>query len=223
MVGTRTLALTPRDERRATNVVRSVVTRDEAMNGLVRHRHQARGHERARLDRGGCALSLRGEGRFLTTVLVTDIVGSTRTATQLGDARWRELLGRHYVGCRACVESGRGELVSTTGDGIVAIFAGPTSAIRTAIALQAAAREAGLSLRTGVHTGECEWLAGGLSGVTVHIATRVCALGAADEVLATGTVRDLTMGSMLAFAPRGRHELKGVPGRWAVFGATDPA
>lgn len=192
------------------------------MNGLVGHRHQARSHERGRLDCGGCSLPLRGEGRFLTTVLVTDIVGSTSIATQLGDARWRELLGRHYASCRAYVQSAHGELVSTTGDGIVAIFAGPTSAIRTAIALQAAAREAGLALRTGVHTGECERLGGGLSGVTVHIATRVCALGAGDRVLATGTVRDLTMGSMLAFAPRGRHELKGVPGTWAVFGVTDP-
>jgi class 3 adenylate cyclase len=193
------------------------------MDGRVRQCRQIRSHERGRVERVRCAPPAPAGGRFLTTVLVTDIVGSTRAAVELGDARWRELLAGHYAGCRACVQSGHGELVHTTGDGIVAIFPGPTSAIRAAIALQAAARDAGIELRAAVHTGECDWLDGGLSGVTVHIATRVCALGRADEVLATSTVRDLTTGSMLAFAPHGDHELKGVPGSWAVYRAAEPA
>jgi class 3 adenylate cyclase len=196
------------------------------MDGRVRQRRQITSSERGRLVRGRCAPTapaVRDRGRFLTTVLVTDIVGSTRSAVELGDTRWREVLAAHYAGCRTCVRAAGGELVNTTGDGIVAIFAGPTSAIRAAIALQSAAREAGIALRTGVHTGECQWLEDGLTGVTVHIATRVCALGAADRVLATGTVRDLALGSLLAFAPCGRHELKGVPGSWPVFTAAEPA
>jgi class 3 adenylate cyclase len=154
-------------------------------------------------------------------VLVTDIVGSTQTAVHLGDARWRELLAGHYAGCRSCVRSAHGELVATTGDGIVAVFPAPTAAVRSAIALQAVAREGGIELRAGVHTGECDWLDGGISGATVHIAARVCALGGAEEVLATATVRELAIGSSLAFAPRGHRELRGVPGRWLLYGAAE--
>jgi class 3 adenylate cyclase len=113
--------------------------------------------------------------------------------------------------------------VNTTGDGIVAIFDGPARAVRAAIAIQAIASESGIAVRAGVHTGECERLEDGLVGVTVHIAARVCALGGADGVMTTTTVRDLVLGSMLAFEPRGHHDLKGVPGRWPVFRATEAA
>jgi class 3 adenylate cyclase len=162
-------------------------------------------------------------GRFLTTVLVTDIVGSTATATRLGDRRWREVLADHYAACRAQIERAGGELVNTTGDGVVAIFDGPARAVRAAIAIQAIARTSGIAVRAGLHAGECERLGDGLAGVAVHIAARVCALGGADDVMATGTVRDLVIGSLLAFDPRGDHELRGVPGRLPVFAATDPA
>jgi class 3 adenylate cyclase len=161
-------------------------------------------------------------GRFLTTVLVTDIVDSTSTVARLGDRRWRTLLAEHFADCRRQVSSGAGELVNTTGDGIVAIFRGPTCAVRTAIAIQTLARASGIAVRAGVHTGECERLGDDVAGVTVHIAARICALAGADEVMATGTVRDLALGSMLAFEPRGREELKGLPGEWVVFSATDP-
>jgi class 3 adenylate cyclase len=173
-------------------------------------------------DRGATAAPRDDAGRFLTTVLLTDIVESTRTVARLGDSRWRELLAEHFAACRTHVRARGGVLVSTTGDGIVAIFDGPTRAIRAAMAIQAQAREAGVAVRAGVHTGECVSLGDGVAGLTVHIAARICALGAADEVLATRTVRDLVMGSMLAFEPRGRHELKGVPGTWTVFRATEP-
>jgi class 3 adenylate cyclase len=164
----------------------------------------------------------RDTGRFLTTVLITDIVESTHTVTRLGDRRWRELLAEHYADCRAQVARRRGQLVNTTGDGIVAIFDTPTRAVRAAIAIQASARELGIAVRAGIHTGECARLGDGLAGVAVHIAARICALGGADEVMTTGTVRDLVIGSMLAFEPRGQHELRGVPGEWPVFGARDP-
>jgi class 3 adenylate cyclase len=163
----------------------------------------------------------RDAGRFLTTVLMTDIVDSTATATQLGDRRWRDVLADHYSACRAQVSRSAGELVNTTGDGIVAIFDGPARAVRAAIAIQAIASESGIAVRAGVHTGECDRLEDGLVGVTVHIAARVCALGGADGVMTTTTVRDLVLGSMLAFEPRGHHDLKGVPGRWSVFRATE--
>jgi class 3 adenylate cyclase len=164
----------------------------------------------------------RDTGRFLTTVLITDIVDSTGTAMQLGDRRWREVLADHYATCRTQVERHAGELVNTTGDGIVAIFDSPARAVRAASAIQAAARASGIAVRAGLHTGECERLGDGLAGVAVHIAARVCALGGADDVMTTGTVRDLVIGSMLAFRPRGHHELRGVPGSWPVFSATDP-
>ena len=162
-------------------------------------------------------------GRFATTVLITDIVDSTATATRLGDRRWRDVLADHYAACRAEVGRAGGELVNTTGDGIVAIFDCPARAVRAAIAIQAVARESGIGVRAGVHAGECARLDGGLVGLAIHIAARVCSLGGADVVMTTRTVRDLAIGSMLAFEPRGHHDLKGVRGPWAVFSATDLA
>jgi class 3 adenylate cyclase len=165
--------------------------------------------------------SRRHASRFLTTVLMTDIVDSTNTVARLGDLRWRELLAEHYAECRARVATGGGELVNTTGDGILAIFDAPARAVFTGIAIQAGARALGMGLRAGVHTGECERLADGLVGLAVHVAARICALGGPHEVMATGTVRDLVTGSTLAFEPRGCHELKGVPGDWTIFKAID--
>jgi class 3 adenylate cyclase len=163
----------------------------------------------------------RHAGRFLTTVLMTDIVDSTRIVARLGDQRWHKLLADHYEDCRAQIEHAGGQLAETTGDGIVAIFDGATRAVRAGMAIQAGARERGIAVRVGVHTGECERMEEGLVGIAVHIAARICALGKADEVTTTGTVRDVAIGSMLAFEPRGRHELRGVPGDWTVFSATD--
>jgi class 3 adenylate cyclase len=165
--------------------------------------------------------SRRRAGRFLTTVLMTDIVDSTNTVARLGDLRWRELLAEHYADCRARVATGGGELVNTTGDGILAIFDAPARAVCTGIAIETGARALGMGLRAGVHTGECERLADGLAGLAVHIAARICALGGPHEVMATGTVRDLVTGSTLAFEPRGCHELKGVPGDWRIYKAID--
>jgi class 3 adenylate cyclase len=159
------------------------------------------------------------EGRFLTTVLMTDIVDSTCTVARLGDRAWGEFLAGHYDDCRAVVTYAGGELVDTTGDGIVAIFDGPTHAVGAAIAIQETAREHGVGVRAGVHCGECERIPQTVTGVAVHIAARVCALGAADEVLTTATVRDLAAGSTLAFEPCGVRTLRGVPGEWALFRA----
>jgi class 3 adenylate cyclase len=165
----------------------------------------------------------RDRGRFLTTVLMTDIVDSTQTVARLGDESWRRLLAEHYADCRAQVERAGGRLVNTTGDGILAIFDAPGGAIRAAIAIQAVARVSGLAVRAGVHTGECAWLADSVAGLAVHVAARICTLGNADEVMASTTVRDFATESMLTFEPQGRHELKGVPGEWTVFRAGEAA
>jgi class 3 adenylate cyclase len=181
--------------------------------------------DRQLIDRRGArqpAELVADAGRFLTTVLMTDIVDSTLTVAQHGDRRWREMLADHYADCRALTEMAGGELVSTTGDGVIAIFDGPTRAVRAAIAIEAAARASGIAVRAGVHTGECERMSEGLAGLAVHITARICALAGADEVMTTGIVRDLVLGSMLDFEPRGEHELRGVPGDWTVFRATDP-
>jgi class 3 adenylate cyclase len=169
---------------------------------------------------GGQPPRRRDAGRFLTTILITDIVDSTSMAMRLGDRRWRDVLADHYAACRWHIERNGGELVNTTGDGVVAIFDGPAHAVRAAIAIQAAARESGVAVRAGVHAGECERLGHDLAGVAVHIAARVCALAGAGEVVTTGTVRDLATGSLLAFEPRAPQKLKGVPDRWPVFCAT---
>jgi class 3 adenylate cyclase len=192
---------------------------NDGASPVVRAYHIDRGRQAAAQWSAGSATG-RDARRFLTTVLMTDIVDSTATASRLGDRRWSDLLARHYADCRRQVEAAGGRLVNTTGDGIVAIFESPVGAVLAAIAIQAVARESGIAVRAGVHSGECERLGDGLAGVVVHIAARVCALGGPDEVMTTGTVRDLVIGSMLAFEPRGCRELKGVPGGWQVFGAT---
>lgn len=159
--------------------------------------------------------------RFLTTVLITDIVDSTRTAARIGDERWRHLLADHFRTCREQVARHRGDFIKTTGDGMLAIFDGPARAVRCGLAIRAGSHHVGFDVRAGVHTGECERLSDDVAGVAVHIAARTCGIGDGEELIATSTVRDLAVGSMLRFEPRGRHELKGVPGSWNVFAARE--
>jgi class 3 adenylate cyclase len=169
----------------------------------------------------GHRLGRPSAGRMLATILFTDIVDSTQTVVRLGDHRWRELLSDHYADCRAEVARGGGEVAATTGDGILALFGAPSTAFRVGMAIQAAGRRRGLRVRAGVHAGECERSADGVAGIAVHIAARICALAAAEEVLTTNTVRELLLGSDFAFEPRGVRELKGVPDQWTVFTVGD--
>jgi class 3 adenylate cyclase/alpha-beta hydrolase superfamily lysophospholipase len=155
--------------------------------------------------------------RVLATVLVTDIVGSTGQATALGDRAWRELLQRHDDASRREFERFRGREVKQTGDGFLAIFDGPARAVRCAAAIRDALAPLGLSLRTGVHTGECELRGADVSGIAVHIAARVAAAAGPGEVLVSSTVHDLVVGSGLEFEERGERELAGVPGSWRLF------
>ncbi len=155
--------------------------------------------------------------RILATLLFTDIVGSTEHAAELGDRRWRDLLNAHDAAVRRELERARGREIKTTGDGFLAAFDGPARAIRCAQGIVAAATGLGLSVRVGVHTGECEMRGDDLAGIALHIGARLAALAAPGEILATGTVRDLVVGSGLGFVERGERTLRGVPGAWRVF------
>jgi class 3 adenylate cyclase len=155
--------------------------------------------------------------RVLKTVLFTDIVDSTARAAAEGDRRWHELLDAHDATIRHELGRFRGEEVKTTGDGFLAAFDGPGRAINCARAIANGARNLGLEVRAGLHTGECELRGDDLAGIAVHIGARVASLADPGEVLVTSTVRDLVAGSRIDFADRGRHELKGVPGEWQVL------
>jgi class 3 adenylate cyclase len=155
--------------------------------------------------------------RALSTVMFTDIVASTERASELGDARWRQLLERHDGLSRERIAEHAGRAVKATGDGFLATFDGPARAVRCASALAADVRDLGIELRAGVHTGEVELVEDDVAGMAVHIGARIGALGGAGEVLASSTVRDLVVGSGIEFEERGTHELKGVPGEWQLF------
>ncbi|MCV7380804.1 hydrolase [Mycobacterium alsense] len=155
--------------------------------------------------------------RVLATVLFTDIVDSTKRAVELGDERWKVLLGKHDAQVRRQLERFRGREVNTTGDGFLARFDGPARAIRCAMAIRDVLRSLGLEVRAGVHTGEVELRDDDISGIAVHIAARVAAAAGPGEVLVSRTVVDLVAGSGLSFAARGEHTLKGVAGEWRLF------
>jgi class 3 adenylate cyclase/pimeloyl-ACP methyl ester carboxylesterase len=155
--------------------------------------------------------------RMLATILFTDIVESTARAIELGDRRWLDLLESHRTVVRRELLRYRGREIDTAGDGFLAAFDGPARAIRCACAIVACVRDLGLSVRAGLHTGECVVADGKIAGIAVHTGARVAALAGADEVLVSSTVRDLVAGSGIQFTDRGAHTLKGIPGEWRLF------
>src|SRR3954447_815337 len=157
--------------------------------------------------------------RTLSTVMFTDIVESTARAARMGDDAWSELLDRHEHLVRARIDRWGGRAVKTLGDGFLATFDGPTSAVRCALEI-ADAGNAGLPIRAGLHTGEVERIGDDIRGLAVHIGARVSALAGAGEVLVSQTVKDLVVGSGFDMSDRGGHKLKGVPGTWHVHRAT---
>jgi pimeloyl-ACP methyl ester carboxylesterase len=152
--------------------------------------------------------------RTLATVLFTDVVDSTRTAAEVGDARWRELLEAHTRVFRDELARHGGREVKALGDGFLATFDGPARAIRGARAIIDASQ---IPVRAGIHTGECEVIGDDIGGIAVHIAARVSARAEAQEVLVSRTVKDLVAGSGITFEDRGTHELKGVPDTWQLL------
>jgi class 3 adenylate cyclase len=159
--------------------------------------------------------------RMLATVMFTDIVGSTARAAELGDRAWKDLLERHHGVVRAMLRRYRGSEVDTAGDGFFAQFDGPARGVRCAVAITEAVRALGLEVRAGLHTGEVETIDSKVGGMTVTIGARVGALAGPGDVLVSGTVKDLVVGSDLIFEDAGEHELKGVPDRWRLYRVID--
>jgi class 3 adenylate cyclase len=157
--------------------------------------------------------------RFLATVLVVDMAGSTEHASEVGDRRWRVDRDRFEHTVRQALLTYGGEFVDAAGDGVLATFDGPARAIRCSVNLRNAIHQSGLEVRCGLHAGEVTRREGGIAGIAVHITARVCALAAPGEVLVTRTVRDLVAGSRISFEERGEHELRGVPDSWALYAA----
>jgi class 3 adenylate cyclase len=155
--------------------------------------------------------------RVLTTILFTDIVDSTKRAATLGDAEWKRLLGQHDALAHGRIERFGGRYIESTGDGLLATFDGPARAIRCAKDLIGAVGSLGLEIRAGAHSGEVELAGDAVRGLAVHIGARVAALAGASEVWVSSTVKDLAVGSGLAFEDAGEHGLKGVPDRWRLY------
>ena len=155
--------------------------------------------------------------RVLTTILFTDLVGSTARSAELGDRAWAELVGEHHRRVRARLARFHGRELDTAGDGFFASFDGPARAIRCALAIIDDMHELGLEIRAGIHTGECELVDGKVAGIAVSIGARVASLAQSGEILVSQTVRDLVTGSGLLFEERGARELKGVPGEWRLY------
>lgn len=162
------------------------------------------------------ARSAKPSNRILATVLFTDIVESTQHATRLGDEAWTKSLAAHNSIIERYVASWRGELVKFTGDGALATFDGPARAIECACAIRDAIEGFDLSIRVGLHTGEIERADGDIHGIAVHVAARIMALAGPGEILVSGVIPPLVLGSRLSFTDRGEHGLKGVPGMWPV-------
>jgi class 3 adenylate cyclase len=158
--------------------------------------------------------------RFLATVLFTDIVNGTTKAAELGDRGWRVLVERHHALIRTELQRHRGVEVDTAGDGFFATFDGPARAVRCGLAIRDQVRDLGIEIRAGLHTGECELIAGKTGGIAVIIGSRVREQAAPGQVVSTGTVKDLVSGSGLHFESLGARQLKGVPEDWQIFAAS---
>jgi DNA-binding SARP family transcriptional activator/pimeloyl-ACP methyl ester carboxylesterase len=157
--------------------------------------------------------------RVLATLLFTDIVRSTAKAADVGDRAWNELRARHHRLVRAQLARFRGHEIDLAGEGTFATFDGPARAVRCASAIVASARDLGVELRAGVHTGEIERADASVRGIAVQIGARIAAAARPGEVLVSSTVRDIVAGSGIGFEERGEHELSGVPGTWRLFAA----
>jgi DNA-binding NarL/FixJ family response regulator len=160
-------------------------------------------------------------GRRIRSVLVTDIVGSTRTAERIGDRAWAELAGAHERATREELVRFGGEEIITTGDGFLIAFESPARAIRCTFAVIDRVAELGLAIRAGIHTSEVEEIDGEIHGIALNLATRIAARAGAGEVLVSSTTRDLAAGSGIHFRDRGEHALKGVAEPRRLYAALD--
>ncbi len=155
--------------------------------------------------------------RMLSTVLFTDIVGSTERAAAMGDQRWLDLLSGHDTIVRRQLDRFRGREVRMMGDGCLATFDGPIRAVSCASQIAIEMKQIGLDIRAGIHTGEVEMRDGELGGLAIHIASRVMDHAESGGVMVSSTVKDLVVGSNIEFVSCGSHALKGVPGEWRLY------
>jgi class 3 adenylate cyclase len=162
--------------------------------------------------------------RILATALHTDIVQSTATAAaRHGQAGWKDMFEQHHAIVRQELRSHGGVEVDTAGDGFYATFDMPSRAIDCAFAMRDRIRaEVGIDIRAGVHTGECEVIAGKVGGIAVVIGGRIRDGAGGGDVLVSRTVKDLLLGLSYTFTSRGPKALKGVPGEWEIY-AVEPA
>jgi len=158
--------------------------------------------------------------RVLSTVLFTDIVGSTERQAELGDRAWKELVLAHHSVVRDALTRWRGIENDTAGDGFYATFDGPARAVRCALEVAARVHELDIEIRAGVHTGECELIDNKCGGIAVSTGARIASLAGPSQVLVSQTVKDLVTGSGLVFLDHGEHSLKGVPGTWRLYEAS---
>ena len=159
--------------------------------------------------------------RSLTAILFTDIVDSTRRAAELGDREWRKLQGEHHTRVRRELRRHGGREANTAGDGFMAVFDRPATAIRCAAAIRDAMKDLGLEIRSGIHAGEVDGKGRDLGGIGVHIGARVAAAASPGEILVSSTVRELVVGAGFKFEDRGERELKGVPGMWHLYALSE--
>jgi hypothetical protein len=155
--------------------------------------------------------------RFLASILFTDIVDSTSKAAEMGDTTWLETLSHYEHTVREEIERARGRQVKTTGDGVLAVFDGPATALRCASAMRAAVADHGLEIRSGVHVGEVESSGEDIRGIAVHEAARVMAAAGPGEIFVSETARALSLSGGLEFADRGEHQLKGLDGARRLY------
>jgi len=161
--------------------------------------------------------------RVLKTILVSDVVDSTGTASRLGDAAWSRRLEEQRAAIREALATFDGELVDTAGDGVLALFDGPSRAVRCGLAIHDRVEALGLAIRVGVHTGEIERSGDGVSGIAIHVTARVASVASPGEILVTATTHDLVEGSGLAFDDRGEVALKGLERARRLYAAREPA
>ncbi len=156
---------------------------------------------------------------MLATVLCTNVTQAGAHAVWLGDRQWNDLIDRHHVVVRRALARYGGREIEAGERGVTAVFDGTARAVRCALDVRDELLDLGLRIRAGLHTGECEIHGGRPRGVALQVASNVMGVAQPGEVLVSGTVKDLVVGSGLEFADRSSREFPGVPGSWSLFAA----
>ncbi len=164
------------------------------------------------------------------TFLFTDVEGSTRLWEQ-NPREMQAALARHEVLIRSAIEGSNGDVVKTTGDGLMAVFDAPIGAVTAAIAAQGALfaetwpSSCPIRVRMGIHTGEAESRGGDFFGPAVNRTARIMAVGHGGQVLLSGSAAALLDGDLpgsVALRDLGEHRLKDLGRPERLFQLTHP-